>query len=112
MPSTIAEIKVINYKRFREYTIKPNPRVNVFVGDNEVGKSSILEAIDLVTSGNVRKVESIGIDKLLCIDAITAFNICVRSYANLPVMTIELYLNGEFDHTMNGRNNSKGVVCD
>lgn len=112
MPSTIAEIKLINYKRFRDYTITSNPRINIFVGDNEVGKSSVLEAIDLVASGNIRKVESIGIDKLLCIEAVRDFNAGQRSYANLPIMTIELYLDGVFDHTMNGRNNTKGTICD
>lgn len=112
MPSTIAEIKLKNYKRFRDYTIIPNPRVNILVGDNEVGKSSVLEAIDLVSSGSVRKVESIGIDKLLSIEAVNAFNDGTRSYDNLPVLIIELYLSGDFDHTTNGRNNSKGIVCD
>jgi hypothetical protein len=112
MSSTIAEIRLTNYKRFKDYTIVPNPRINILVGDNEVGKSSVLEAIDLVTSGNVRKVEMMGIDKLLCMDAVYAFNSGMRSYENLPIMRIELYLSGVFDHTMNGRNNSKGVVCD
>ncbi len=112
MASTIAEIKLINYKRFRDYSITPNPRINILVGDNEVGKSSVIEAIDLITSGNVRKVEAIGIDKLLSVEAVHAFNAGERSYTKLPVMTIELYLTGEFDHTMNGRNNSKGVVRD
>lgn len=112
MPSTIVEIKLKNYKRFRDYTIMPNPRVNILVGDNEVGKSSILEAIDLVTGGNVRKVESIGIDRLLSIEAVHDFNTGMRSYANLPIMAVELYLSGDFDHTMNGRNNSKGIICD
>jgi predicted ATP-dependent endonuclease of OLD family len=112
MPSIIAEIRLINYKRFRDYTIEPNPRINILVGENEVGKSSILEAIDLVTSGNVRKVEAIGIDKLINIEAVDAFKAGERSYENLPKMMIELYLSGNFNHTMNGRNNSKGVVCD
>lgn len=48
----------------------PNERINILVGDNEVGKSSILEAIDLVASGNVRRVESIGLDRLINIEAI------------------------------------------
>ena len=48
MPTTISKIKLYNYKRFREYTFEPNARLNVLIGDNEVGKSSILEAIDLI----------------------------------------------------------------
>ena len=112
MPSIIQKIKLINYKRFKEYTIEPNPLINILVGDNEVGKSSIVEAIDLVASGNIRKVESIGIDRLLNIDVVQEFNAGERIYDNLPKMIVELYLNGEFDHTMNGKNNSECITCD
>lgn len=112
MPANIAKIKLINYKRFKNYIIEPNPRINILVGDNEVGKSTVLEAIDLVASGNVRKVESIGIDKLLNVEAVQAYNAGERSYENLPIMTIELYLNGDFDHTMNGKNNTDNLIKD
>ena len=52
MASKIKKIRLINFRRFIDYTIEPNDRINVFVGDNEVGKSSVLEAIDLITSGS------------------------------------------------------------
>ena len=112
MSTTIRKIKLINYKRFRDYTIEPKQRINILAGDNEVGKSSILEAIDIVSSGNIRRVESIGIDKLLNIDAVQSFNTGTRIYDNLPVITVELYLDGDFDHTMNGKNNTDGLTCD
>lgn len=112
MPSIIRMIKLINYKKFRNYTIEPNPLINVLVGDNEVGKSSILEAIDLVASGNIRKVESTGIDRLLNIEAVQEFNNGERDYNNLPKMIVELYLDGDFDYTMNGKNNTVGTTCD
>ena len=41
MPTTIRKIRLINYKRFQDYTIEPNERINILVGDNEVGKSSV-----------------------------------------------------------------------
>ena len=75
----------------------PNEKINILVGDNEVGKSSILEAIDLLANGNVRKVESIGIDKLLNIDAVKAFMNGNRIFEELPKLVVELYLEGEFD---------------
>ena len=92
--------------------IEPNNRINILVGDNEVGKSSVLEAIDLVASGNVRRVEAMGLDRLINIDAIKLFNEGTRSFDNLPILRIELYLSGDFDHTMNGKNNTDGVTCD
>lgn len=112
MATTIKKIRLINFKRFRDYTIEPNERINVLVGDNEVGKSSVLEAIDLVASGNTRRVEAVGLDRLLNIEAVNAFNAGERSFENLPELRIELYLSGQFDHTMNGKNNMDGVTCD
>ena len=44
MASIITKIRLINFRRFRDYTVTPNERINILVGDNEVGKSSILEA--------------------------------------------------------------------
>lgn len=61
MPSTIKEIKLKNYKRFRDFKVIPNPRINILVGDNEVGKSSILEAIDLVTRVMCEELNRLGL---------------------------------------------------
>lgn len=112
MSVIIKKIKLINYRRFRNYVIEPNDRINILVGDNEVGKSSILEAINLVTSGNLRIVDAIGLDRLLNIDAVKEFNAGTRKFENLPVLRIELYLSGEFDFTMNGKNNTDGTAQD
>lgn len=112
MSSFISKIRLINFKRFQDYTVLPNERINILVGDNEVGKSSILEAIDLVTSGNIRKVESIGLDRLFNIDAVQQFYASARRFEDLPKIIVELYLNGEFDHTVNGKNNTDEIVCD
>ena len=70
MSVKINKIRMKNYKRFRDYTIIPNDRINILIGDNEAGKSSILDAIDLVTSGNVHRVERIGLDKLINIEVV------------------------------------------
>ena len=113
MASIITKIRLINFRRFSDYTVTPNERINILVGDNEVGKSSILEAIDLVASGNVRRVESIGLDRLINIEAIKKFNSGRRAFENLPVLRIELYLSGDnFDFTMCGKNNTDGTACD
>lgn len=112
MATTIKKIKLINYRRFRNYVIEPNERINILVGDNEVGKSSILEAINLVASGNAHIVEATGLDRLINIDVVKEFGIGNRTFENLPVLRIELYLSGEFDHTMNGQNNTDGTVQD
>lgn len=112
MVTTIRKIRLHNFKRFIDYTIEPNERVNILVGDNEVGKSSVLEAIDLVASGSNRRIEAIGLDKLLNIEAVQKFKSGTRIFDNLPDLRIELYLSGQFDYTMNGKNNMDGVKCD
>ena len=112
MSVVIEKIRLQNFKRFRDYTVTPNPGINILIGDNEVGKSSILEAIDIVASGNQRRIEAIGIDKLLNIDAVRQFGLGLRTIDNLPIMRIELYLVGQFDHTMNGKNNTDRRTCD
>ncbi len=38
----IKKIILINYKRFENFTIIPKDKVNIIVGNNEVGKTSIL----------------------------------------------------------------------
>lgn len=112
LATIIKKIKLLNYKRFKNYTIEPNEKVNILVGDNEVGKSSILEAIDLVASGSIRRIESMGIDRLLNMESVQAFNADTREFNKLPKLIIELYLSGDFDHTMNGKNNTDNTTCD
>lgn len=55
MTSIISKIRLINFKHFRDYTLLPNEKMNILVGDNEVGKSTVLEAINMVASGNIKK---------------------------------------------------------
>ena len=112
MSVTICKIKLLNYKRFKGYTIIPNKTINILVGDNEVGKSSILDAIDIVACGNIRRVDAIGIDKLLNLDAVNQFMCGSKEFETLPKMIIELYLEGELDHTVNGKNNTEERKCD
>ncbi len=106
----ITEIRLFNFKRFRKFTLFPNKEINIIVGENEVGKSSILEAIDIVSNGNRRPIESIGIDKLFNVNSINDFNSGERTFQNLPEMRIELYLDGITDYKLEGNNNSKKSV--
>lgn len=112
MAVTINKIRLINYRRFQNYCFEPNVNINVLVGDNESGKSTILEAIDLVANGSIRKVETLGLDRILNINAVKSYNNGARNFGNLPKLIVELYLDGNFDFSMNGNNNSEHRVCD
>ena len=50
---TINKIVVKNYKLLQDVVIPLNPDVNIFVGDNDSGKSTILEALCILTTGKL-----------------------------------------------------------
>lgn len=108
----IQKIKLINFKRFQNFTIIPNNEINIIVGDNEAGKSTVVEAIDIVANGNIKRIESIGIDRLLNIDSIKAFNQGDRNFEKLPKIIVELYLDKVNDFNLNGKNNTENMLCD
>ena len=47
----ISKVKIENFKIFQKFEIEFKEGVNILVGDNETGKSTILEAINLALSG-------------------------------------------------------------
>jgi putative ATP-dependent endonuclease of OLD family len=102
----ITEIKLSNFKRFRNFSVSVDPKLNLFIGDNESGKSTLLLAIDLTISGSRYKVEQLGLEHLFNTECIIAFLKSDRKYFNLPQVTIELYFNDEPNEFLNGKNNT------
>lgn len=49
----IERIVIDNFKSFRHLDLPLNPHMNLVVGDNEVGKSTLLEAIHAVVTGQL-----------------------------------------------------------
>ncbi len=47
----ISQVNIENFKCFKQFPLKLNAGTNIIVGDNEAGKSTILEAIHLALSG-------------------------------------------------------------
>lgn len=47
----IRKVKIHNFKRYKDFEITLEEGLNIVVGDNEVGKSTILEAINLALTG-------------------------------------------------------------
>lgn len=41
----LKSIEVLNYRRFRENTFELNPNMNIFIGKNAAGKTTVLEAV-------------------------------------------------------------------
>ena len=53
---TIQKILIKNYKLLKDIVIWLNPKINIFVGDNDAGKSTILEALSILTTGKLNGV--------------------------------------------------------
>ena len=107
----LKSIKMINYKKFDETEISFNEGINILIGDNESGKSSILTAIDLILSGSRYKLEKIGHENLFNIKTISKFMSSSKKLENLPSMRLELYLDYCNDFLLDGRNNTKETDC-
>ena len=101
---TIKKLILQNFKRFKDLIIDLDPEMNILIGDNESGKSTILQAIELVARGSRTRIEEIGLGRLFNVQVIDEFMQGNRSYANLPEMRIELYLSN-YDIDLEGINN-------
>lgn len=108
----IKKIKLHNFKRFQDFSVKFDDKLNLLIGDNEAGKSSILSAIDIVLSGSRSKIETIGLDSLFSLNAIQDFLNSDKRIEKLPNLFIEVYLNEQNNPVLNGRFNSDGTICD
>lgn len=106
----IEKIILHNFKRFNHLELEVDEKINILIGDNESGKSSIIEAIDLVSKGSRQKIESIGLERLFNIDAIKHFmETDIRNINDLPQMFVELYFTPIHDEELEGCNNSKNI---
>ena len=107
---TIRRLVLKNFKRFKALELEFDPELNILVGGNEAGKSSVLQAMDIALGASRSKVEGIGLEALFNADCIAEFLAGPRKIADLPELLIEIY----FDdlpgrHDLDGRNNSKGA---
>lgn len=108
----ITKLKLKNFKRFQSFSVDFENKLNILVGDNESGKSSIIEAINLVLSGSRSKVESVGLENIFNSQIIRDFLNSDKKYENLPTLFIELFFNEQNNPDLNGKNNSDEIICD
>lgn len=95
-----------NFKKFQNQTFDFNEDVNTFVGDNNAGKSTILEALEIVLNFQYRgrPFNNEFSPDLFNNDAVAAFLASSKSPADLPVLVIEAYMKDVPDYR--GTNNS------
>lgn len=102
----IRKVVLSNFKRFAALALDFDRDLNVFAGDNEVGKSTILLAIDLALAASRSKVENLGIETLVRKSAIQTFLSGTKNPADLPTLFVEVYLSNGGDPDLYGRCNS------
>lgn len=104
---TIKAIHLKNFKGFRHRKIEGlDAGLNIFIGDNDTGKSSILQAIDLVLGANTNRVDAIGLEKLINQSAVSEFlDKENRKVEDLPEMEIDLFLSDTQRHEFDGQHN-------
>jgi len=108
----ITKIKLHNFKRFPDFEIPLHEKLNILIGENESGKSSILTAIAIVLRGSRSQVEKLGMERLLNHEVVESFLRSEKRYEDLPTVFIELWLNEQNNHQLFGRNNSEAIDCD
>ena len=95
MNMRINKLKIINYKLFRNVTIEMNDNMNIFVGENDSGKTTILEALSMVLTGKINGNNIANRVNLDWFNAIVRKNFieAIKSgnTPTLPVIAIEAY---------------------
>lgn len=89
MNNTLAHIDIHGFKKFEHFEMTFCPGINILIGENEAGKSTILQAIQLVINQTYRIS-----DKSILMDLFSRKNIDAflhsPSIETLPRITIEL----------------------
>lgn len=57
MANIIKKIHIQGFKKFTDYTVDFDPRMNILIGENESGKSTIIDALRLVFSQEYRNAD-------------------------------------------------------
>lgn len=89
--NNIKTMRIIGFKKFKDTKIKFNEHINIIVGENEAGKSSILEAIDIVINQLYKNSDKSIIGDLINKDNLEEFK-KNPTIDKLPKIYIELEL--------------------
>ena len=49
----ITKIRIRGYRIYKNFVLQPNPGLNILVGNNDAGKSTLMEAISLALNGRI-----------------------------------------------------------
>ncbi|RGZ96163.1 ATP-dependent endonuclease [Ruminococcus bromii] len=113
----IQKIKISNFKCFKGlFEIELNKGLNILVGNNETGKSTILEAMHIALTGlyggrNIRNELS---QYLFNKEVVDSYINSVNNGTALPppFISIEIFFDGSINPEYEGNNNSDRAYCE
>lgn len=95
----VNSVRIRNFKSLQKCDVALNQDLNIFVGDNEAGKSTLLEAVNLVMSGQIngRSIQNELSPYLFNVDAVREYVQALNSGTPIPppTVTIEAYLDDD-----------------
>lgn len=92
----IKRLTIRGFKRFEELDIEFNKSTNIIVGENEKGKSTILEAISIILNQKYRNSDKYIIQEMLNVNQIQRFK-SDPSVKTLPSIYMELEISMNLD---------------
>lgn len=111
----IQKLVIKNFKKLRDITVELNEKINIIVGDNETGKSTILDAIYLALTCQVngRNIRNELTPYFFNNECVQEYFKKLRNHENPPPpkIVIEVYLNGDGLGLLKGTNNSLSEDC-
>lgn len=109
----IRRLVIRNFKKFKSLDIVFAAGLNVLVGDNEAGKSTILEAVDLALSGiyNNRYIKNELSQSLFNNESVETFLSSLSTGSKLapPEISIAIHFGGDGLDKFNGDGNDEGI---
>lgn len=112
----IERVIIKNYRVFKELDFRPNESMNIIVGDNEAGKSTLMEAISMAIGGRLhgRPLAEELNPYWFNIDSVEAYFKARQDNKETtpPSILIEIYLSKTDDpQVLRGKINSQAVDC-
>lgn len=112
----ISRVVLSNYRCLRAADVTLNPQLSIIVGNNECGKSTLLEAINLALTGqlNGRPIQAELHPHLFNADVVSEYIKALRDKQPVapPSLFIELYFHDHNDlAALKGSNNSANIDC-
>lgn len=108
----VKKLKIHNFKRFRDYTFCFQQGLNILIGNNEVGKSTIMEAIYLAMTGfyKGKYLRSAISQYLFNVDAVNEYRMSFENNET-PIAPPSLWIELYFDDcpVLEGNHNSDTI---